>query len=269
MHLLSQTRVAILIVLRSRLPWLSGFFLLALCLIAYLAAQFSGRQPATVALDIGLSFIRLALPIATIVITQQLLSAEFERRYIYNSITYPSSRRTLLFGRLTAGFIITLSLLLILSTALALIVWLISGSYPQGTPVALGPPYIIVVAFIGLDLLLINTAAALLATIASSPSIVLVGTLGFVFAARSFSAIVELLTLDSGIVSNAESYRFNLSLLKYILPDLGALDIRAIALYGGLRDLPLDWHWSVLSALTYIIALIALSDRALQCKRFN
>lgn len=39
--------------LRARYLWLAGCSLLVLVLAVLLAAQFSGRQPATVALDIG------------------------------------------------------------------------------------------------------------------------------------------------------------------------------------------------------------------------
>lgn len=268
MHLSPHTRTAIYIVLRSRFLWLGGCLFLVLLLAAFLASQFSGRQAATVALDVGLSVIRLSLPIVVILMTQQLLSAELERRYIFNSISYPHCRSSFLYGRVAAGAALTLGLLLVFSAALALLVSLISNTYPQGTPVALGTPYLIVVAFIGLDILLINAVAALLAIIASTPSFVLVGTLGFMLVARSFGAIIELLTYDSGVVSDAESYRSNLGLLSYLLPDLGALDVRMIALYGQLDYLPSDWPWLVLSTLTYTVGLLGLADRALQGKRF-
>ncbi len=268
MYILSHTRTAISVVLRSRFLWLGGCFFLTLHLAVFLASQFSGRQAATVALDVGLSVIRLSLPLVSILIFQQLLSSEFERRYIFNSISYPHSRRSLLYGRFAAGFTLTLGLLLLLTGALALLVWRISNAYPQGTPVALGTPYLIVIVFIGLDLLLINAVAALLSIIASTPSFVLIGTFGFMLVARSFGAIIELLTYNSGIVNDADSYRSNLSLLSYLLPDLGAMDVRVIALYGQVDHLPSDWPWLVLSSLTYTVGILGLADRAFQRKRF-
>jgi len=86
--------------------------------------------------------------------------------------------------------------------------------------------------------------------------------------ARSFGAIIELLTRNAGVVTDIESYRSNLSLLRYLLPDLGALDVRMIALYGRIDYLPADWPLLVLSSLAYIVGLLGLAVLALQRKRF-
>lgn len=253
---------------RARFAWLSIGSLLVLILAAFLSAQFSGRQPATVALDIGLSVIRLLLPLVMVLMTQELLSREFDRRYFLNTLSYPHPRHSLLLGRFIAVALLTLGLLLVLAAALALLVWLIGQGYAQATPVALGVHYLVTIGFIGLDLLLLIAVATLLAVVASTPSFVLIGTFGFMLVARSFGAIIELLTYNSGVVSDAESYRSGLSLLGYLLPDLGALDMRMVALYGKMELLPVDWPWLLLSNLTYTAGLLALAVWALQRKRF-
>ena len=126
----------------------------------------------------------------------------------------------------------------------------------------------ITIAFTGLDLLLLSALAVLIAVLASTPSFVLVGTFGFMLIARSFGAITELLTRNTMVVGDAESYRSGITLLSYLLPDLGALDVRMVALYGKLEFLPADWPWLVLSNLTYTVGLLALAVWALQRKRF-
>ncbi len=131
---------------------------------------------------------------------------------------------------------------------------------------ALGNHYLITIAFIGLDLLLLTAVATLLAVVASTPSFVLIGTFGFMLVARSFSAIVELLTRNAFVVGDAESYRSGIGLLGYLLPDLGALDVRMVALYGKLELLPADWPWLVLSCLVYAVGLLALAVWALNRK---
>ncbi|EXF46236.1 hypothetical protein BAY1663_01293 [Pseudomonas sp. BAY1663] len=88
------------------------------------------------------------------------------------------------------------------------------------------------------------------------------------FIARSFGAITELLTRNTMVVGDAESYRSGITLLSYLLPDLGALDVRMVALYGKLEFLPADWPWLVLSNLTYTVGLLALAVWVLQRKRF-
>ncbi|MCY1364753.1 hypothetical protein D9M69_515720 [compost metagenome] len=87
--------------------------------------------------------------------------------------------------------------------------------------------------------------------------------------ARSFAAIIDLLTRNAGVVSNAESYRSGVGLLGYLLPDLGALDVREITLYGRMELLPADWPLLLLSALIYAFTLLALAVWALQRKRFS
>lgn len=254
--------------LRARYLWLSGCALLVLVLAVLLSAQFSGRQPATVALDIGLSVVRLLLPLVLVLMTQELLSREVDRRYFLSSLTYPRPRHHLLLGRFAAVVALTLCLLLVMALLLALLVWWVGQGYAQATPVALGYHYVLVIGFIGVDLLLLTALACLLAVVASTPSFVLIGTFGFMLVARSFAAIVELLSRDTGVVGNAESYRTGIGVLGYLLPDLGALDVRMVALYGTMDFLPADWSWLLLSSLAYVVALLALAAWALQRKRF-
>lgn len=254
--------------LRARYLWLAGCSLLVLALAALLAAQFSGRQPATVALDVGLSVMRLLLPLVLVLMTQELLSREFDRRYFLNSLTYPRPRHKLLLGRFAAVAALTLGLLLAMALLLALLVGLVGQGYAQGTPVALDHHYLVAIGFIGVDLLLLTALACLLAVVASTPSFVLIGTFGFMLVARSFAAIVELLSRDASVVGDAESYRAGVGLLGYLLPDLGALDVRMVTLYGNMEFLPADWPWLLLSSLAYIVALLALAVWALQRKRF-
>ncbi len=265
---LSNTSTGFRLAFRARFGWLALGCLLVLTLAVLLSAQFSGRQPATVALDIGLSVIRLMLPLLLILMTQDLLSREFERRYFLNTLSYPHPRHSLLLGRFAAAAGLTLSLLLLLAAALALLVWLIGQGYAQATPVALGSHFMVTIAFIGADLLLLTAVATLLAVVASTPSFVLIGAFGFMLVARSFGAIVELLTRNTTVVSDAGSYRSGIGLLGYLLPDLGALDVRMVALYGKWELLPSDWPWLVLSCLSYTVGLLALAVWALNRKRF-
>lgn len=263
----SEFLAGIRLALRARYLWLAGCSLLVLVLASLLAAQFSGRQPATVALDVGLSLIRLLLPLVLVLMAQELLSREFERRYFLNSLTYPRPRYHLLLGRFFAVAALVLGLLMLMALLLALLVWLVSQGYAQGTPVALGYHYMVTIGFVGVDLLLLMALACLLAVIASTPSFVLIGTFGFMLVARSFAAIVDLLARNATVVSDVESYRAGLGLLGYLLPDLGALDVRMVTLYGTMDFLPGDWLWLLLSCLAYIVALLALAVWALQRKR--
>ncbi|QFU11347.1 ABC-2 family transporter protein [Stutzerimonas frequens] len=265
---LSNISTGLRLAFRARFGWLAMGCLLMLALAAFLSAQFSGRQPITVALDIGLSVIRMLLPLALVLMIQELLSREFDRRYFLNTLSYPHPRHSLLLGCFMAVALLTLGLLLALAAVLALLVWLIGQGYAQSTPVALGYHYLVTIGFIGLDLLVLTAVATLLAVVASTPSFVLIGTFGFMLVARSFGAIIELLTRNAYVVSDSDSYRSGVGVLGYLLPDLGALDVREIALYGKMDFLPADWPWLVLSNLAYVVGLLALAVWALNRKRF-
>lgn len=254
--------------LRARFGLITVWLVVMLCLVAWMGAQFSGRQPATVALDVGLSLIRITLPVLGILMLQVLFSNEFERRYFLASLTYPRPRHHFLLGRLGALVGLLAVLLAVLAAILAAIVTWVGQGYAQATPVSLGLPYWLSIAFILLDLFVVLALGTLLAVTASTPSFVLIGALGFMLIARSFSAIVTLLQHDSWLVGGVEAYGNSLGLLGYLLPDLAALDVRMIALYDRMDLLPADWFWPVLSSLAYALAFLAMAVWALNRKRF-
>lgn len=244
-------------------------FSAALILVVWMAAQFSGRQPATVALDVGISFIRITLPLLMILMVQELFSREFDRRYYLNSLTYPRPRHRLLLGRITAITLILFTSLVFMASILAVEVWFIGKGYDQSTPVALDVHYIVTLLFISLDFLALTALATLLAIATPTPSFVLIGTVGFMLIARSYSSIISLIKTNSYVVSNPELYQNSLGILGYLFPDLGALDVRMVSLYGKMQFLPEYWPTLVFSTLFYTLALMAVSFWLLQRKRFN
>ncbi len=253
---------------RARFLWVSLCGLLLLIFAAILSAQFSGRQSATIALDVGISIIRLTLPIVSILLQQELLSKEFDLKQYLTSLTYPRSRHQLLLGRVAAIALLTLGLLILYAAVLAGLTGYVSHAYPQDTPPDVGLPYIITIAFSALDLLVVFAIGTVIAVTATTPSFVFIGTLGFTLVARSYSSIVALLTRDGTLVRNTDTYQSSLSLLGYLLPDLAPLDVRMISLYGQWQFLPDDWPLRVVSTLAYAAALFALSVWALNRKKF-
>ena len=239
-----------------------------LCMAAWMSAQFSGRQPASVALDVGLSVIRLGLPLLTVLLVQELLHQEFSRRNFLSSITYPRARHQFLLGRILAVALMIIVVLFFLAILLAGLVTLIAHGYEQATPIALDDRFATVIAFIGLDLLVVLAISSLIAVSASTPSFVLIGSLGFMLVARSYSPIVALLTRDNTLIVNTETYQSSLNLLGYLLPDLAALDVRMIALYGQWQFLPEDWLLRVAATLAYVVALFGLAVWTLNRKKF-
>lgn len=268
MPTLRHIAIAFSLAVRAKFVLMVVGILFLVALVTLLSACFGGRQPATVALDVGFSTIRLLLPLLIVLLAQELLSHEFDKRYYLNSLTYPCGRTSLLLGRFFALLAMLVMVLLVLALLQVILVCFIGETYPQATPIAIGQPYLVVIAFMALDLLVLAALATLLAVVASTPSFVLIGTFGFMLVARSYGAIVDLLGKDAGLVSGAAGYRASLGVLGYLLPDLGALDIRMLALYGKPEFLPVDWPWLLLASLGYAFGLLALAVWALQRKRF-
>lgn len=261
--------IALKLAFRARLTSMLVWITLALILAVLLSAQFSGRQPATVALDVGLSVIRLALPLVIVFLAQEFFSREFDRRYFLTSLSYPRPRWQFLLGRFFGMLGIVLATLAFLGALLALLVGFVGQGYDQATPVALGTPYITTLGFIGQDLLVIAAIATLLGIVAITPSFVLIGTFGFLLVARSYAGIIDLLENERYVVDNPELYQSSLGILRYLLPDLGALDVRRIALYNHWEFLPEQWLMLLITSLTYALALLAISAWLLNRKQFS
>ena len=254
---------------RHKMLPLAAFAVVITLLAAILAAEFGGRQPATVALDVGLSALKLVMPLFLVFLAQELFSKEFERKFYLVSLSYPVSRLHWFSGRFLALLVTTAVLMTAITLLLAITVEFLSQGYAQPTPVSLGAPLWLTTLFIGVDLVVLLALACFLAVIASTPSFVLIGTLGFMLIARSYSAVLALLASNAGLVDNAEAYRSSLGLLGYLLPDLGTLDVRMMALYGQMSFLPSDWPFLLGSALLYAMGFLALSVWVLRHKQFN
>ena len=257
-------RLAILLIVRSRLWVIAASLAGLLAAFAWLSAQFSPRQPATVALDVGLSFIRLVVPVVALLQIQDLLAREVDRRQILTSLTYPRSRASFLVARYAAVTAVSAVLTLLLAALLAAMVKLAGSSYQQATPVALGLPYVITVAGALLDFAVVTAFAAALAAVATTPNLVLLGGVGFMIATRSASTIVQLIEHDREVVEGAQWYQLGLQWVQWILPDLAALDVRPIALYGKMELLPHAMWAPVLMALGYVALMLIFA-----CLRFE
>ncbi|MVW76735.1 hypothetical protein GJV18_15550 [Pseudomonas sp. R-22-3w-18] len=254
--------------LKARFIFLAFGTFLVVALAMLMSSLFSGRQPATVALDVGLSITRLLFPLLIVLLVQELLSREFDKRYYLTSLSYPHARNHILFARVAAVICLVSGALLSLGLFQIFLMRFFEAIYPQATQVDLGVAYWTVIAFVFVDFLVLIAVASLLAVVASTPSFVLIGTFGFMLVARSYGAIIELLGSGAGLVADPDAYRAGLGVLGYLFPDLGGLDVRMLALYGKSEFLPSDWHWLILSCLGYAIALLAMAVWALQRKRF-
>ena len=268
----SNINIALKLAWKSKIHITMSYFVVILLVVVLLVAEFSARQLATVSLDMGISIIKLSLPFIVVLLAQELFSREFDKKLNLTSLTYPCSRATWLLARSFTIFLISFSLLIIMAVILAFLTTYAGETYQQATPVSLGIPYLITLFFIGLDLLVVVAVSTLLAVSSVTTSFVLIGTFGFIFIARSYTPIIELLKSNPYAVSDyvdPELYKDSLSAISFILPDLGRLDVRMIAMYDKMEFLPDEWMLLVASVLAYVVATFALSVWVLNKRELN
>lgn len=257
----------------TRSAWLSGIrahsvrwllvMAVAVLALAWLAANFSARQPATVALDVGLSGIRLVLMLMALFWVQELLGKDIERKSLYFVLAYPVSREAYLFSRFVAvGALLALGVG-ILGGALGGVLYLLPVTYTQPTPINLGGAYVTVLLGVWLDLLVITAFALWLCSLSTTPFLPLIVGCLFALAARSLGITLEFLLHSQN--ADPEQVRWLLPVIqtgKWLLPDLSRLDWRDLSLYS----LPPNWPlmgWAVLMAAAYVLALLGLAGRRL------
>ncbi|CAL95969.1 hypothetical protein [Azoarcus olearius] len=269
MSIAPDFKIGIRLALRARFVPIAVSLIVVLALTALLAGQFSGRQPATVTLDVGLSVIRLGTPLVAVFLLQELVLKEFDRRYFLNTLTYPRSRWRFFAGRLASVGALTFALLVALGVALAAATAAAGRGYAAATPPSLGWPYVITTALIALDLLVVVAMGGFLSVVARTPSFAVIGTLGLILVARSYSVVVALLEKDPTLVLSAPTYQSSVSVLGYLLPDLAALDVRMIALYGRMDFLPPNIEIRALSVFAYAVAFFGLAVAVFNRRRLE
>lgn len=262
-------RFSFFLIFRSRILWgiLAG--LVFMLVFSWAGFTFSGRQPQTVALDLGLSFARFFSAVFGVLLTQELIAKEVERRYFFTSLTYPCSRSIFLFGRFVAAYLLTLAVLFVMLLALAAAVYLFGFEYGQKSPVNVGGALLILSAFYAVDLFVVLAFSTALAVVASVPGLVLILSVGFIVIARSWSTVLRLLHDEGSRAIFTEQYREGFSWLRYVLPDLGGLDVRAISLYDNLSLMPSGIGEILMGAMAYGIFFLAIAGLRFEHRQFN
>lgn len=264
----ADLRLALLVLMRSRFLLVATSLCSIVAACAWLAAQFSPRQPDTVALDVGISLIRIVIPLLGLLQVQDLLAREVDRRLILSSLTYPRSRAVFILGRYLAVVALAFALTAALLACVAAVVGWGTTDYSQATKVALGWPYIITGGLIWLDAAVVIAFGVALASVATTPHLVFLGGIGFMIIARSASTIIALLEREQTLVSGAEMYSQGLQWVQWLIPDLAALDVRTIALYGKMEFLTASPLALLAMPLGYVALLLILACLKFERRQF-
>lgn len=252
----------------------SGFkvlLLLALLLIgaALLATSFSGRHPVTVGFDVGLSSMRLVLLLMMLIWVQDLLAKDIERKTLYFMLAYPYSRAQYLLSRFVSLALLGAMATALLGGLLLLAMLMFGGDYQQSTPPALDERYVLALAGIWLDLLVISAFSMLLCCLSTTPFLPFLMGLAFALAARGLGPTFDYLRYTAS--ADPAQVRWFGPVLEYSylwLPDLSRLDWRAMTLYA----LPVEVGAvgiAVLMALAYVVLMLAVALLVFQRRNFT
>lgn len=244
--------------LRSR--GIQGILVLGAVLmaVAYLSASFSPRQPRTVALDVGLSGLRVSLILFSLFWVQELVGREIERKTVLFALTYPVARGTYILGR----YLGVLGLVALATLLLGLLLWVVvlatSRAYEQGFAVQIGLPYWLTVAGLWLDAAVVGAFALWIATFSTVPMLPLALGLAFAVGGKSLGAVAEYLA--RGADGDPALMRFApiIDAIQWILPDLSRIDWRAWPMYGLAPD-GQAMALGVVMATSYILLMLALA----------
>lgn len=226
--------------------------------VAYLSSAFSPRQPKTVALDVGLSGIRISLVLFAVFWIQELIGREIDRRTVLFALTYPVARGHYVVGR----YLGVLGLLALAAMLLGILLWIVvqyTGlGYDQGFGIKGGFPYWTTIAGLWVDAAVVAAFALWIATLSTVPMLPLALGLAFAIGGKSLGAVVEYLA--KGADGDADLMRFApiINMIQWVLPDLSRLDWRAWPMYG----LPPDGQalgLSLILATSYAALLLSLA----------
>jgi ABC-type transport system involved in multi-copper enzyme maturation permease subunit len=236
--------------------------------VAFLSASFAPRQPKTVALDVGISGIRIALVLLSLFWVQELIGQEIQRRTVLFALTYPVGRGSYIVGR----YVGILGLLALATLLLGMLLWVVvlttGGDYEQGFAVAPGLPYWTTVFGIFVDAAVVTAFATWIATLSTVNILPLALGLAFAVCGKSLGAVIQYMM--EGADRNPHMLQLSpvISAIQWVLPDLSRLDWRVWPMYGVAPDHTVLIGGGVM-ALSYIVVMLVLSVFAFSRREFQ
>jgi ABC-type transport system involved in multi-copper enzyme maturation permease subunit len=239
--------------------------LIALCVVlAWLASSFSARSPATLLVDIGMSFQRFVLTVMAVFWVQELYYKDLEKKTAVFLLAYPISRADYLRSRFL-GVIVLLTIATIISALLLYaVVLVVQTDYQQQFPVTLGLAYPLTWVYFWLDILVVVAFTFMLCSFSQTPNLPVICALSFSVAMHAMGAVVDYLTYATVVEEVQKNWILPaIKNLLYILPDLDRLDIRPWTLYG-VKPSQAIMLWAPVSALAYTAVFLSISIAGLQ-----
>lgn len=255
--------------LRGRTFHAVFLFALLMLFLAWVAAAFSARQPQAVALDVGLSGIRIAMTFMVLIWNQELIAREIERRTVFFVLAYPQSRFKYLFGRYLGILGLTWVALAFLAALLFAVVKVSSWGYQSSHGLLLGLPYWVTILGFGFDLAVVAAFTVLITTVSTSTIMPLATGFAFAISARMLGPVLQFVSENNSKQDRVLAQATNvINWIKYIIPDLDRFDWRSWPLYGTTID-GQAFLYALLMALSFSAIALALAGWAFGRRQFN
>lgn len=264
--------------LHAQTAWKSGLrgrsfhavFLFALLLLAaaWLAAAFSARQPQAVALDVGLSGIRISLTFLVLVWVQELVGKELERRTVFFVLAYPAPRASYLLGRYLGILLLAATATVLLGSILQGVIQVSAWGYQYPNDLHLGWPYWATVGGFFVDVAVVTAFTFAIASVATSSILPLAAGAGFAIACRMLGPVMDYLAQGADGDENL-TRRFDPLVrgIRWFIPDLDRLDLRLWPLFGAAPDMAAVVP-ALVMAICYIVLLLWVAVGAFNRRQF-
>ncbi|QLG89668.1 ABC transporter permease subunit [Chitinibacter bivalviorum] len=252
------TKLTILSGVRNRAIWLILFIEGLLLGVAYLAGSFSGRQPVIVSLDVGYSGVRIGLMFLALAWTQELLQKDLDRKTVHWSLSYPCARSIFLAGKLVGIALLLLFAAILFAMPLALI-----AKYANWGYIGLVQPNLsafpITIMGLWLESIVILAFTVCMACISTTPFLAIGLGLMFSLAGRGLAATLNFLQFSDSVDPEYTTTFIPIAnFLRWLLPDLSALDWRQAVLYSNWAGLEPKAALIMASGYTLIFTALAM-----------
>lgn len=263
----------------AQLAWLLGFrsrvfrglaaIGVLLLFLAWLSGAFSLRQPAIVAMDVGLSGLRFLGTFFVLYWVQEVLMRDVERRTIMLALAYPVSRASYVIGRWLGIVGLVAMTIAVWAAGLAVLAHISDWGYAGSVRPQLGFAFPIVLFGFLIDMLVISVFAVWLTSIAQTPLVPLLGGAGFAVAARLIGPSMDYLQFSiSADPAMATQVLPILEVVRWVVPDLSRLDWRTAVLYNRWPSVT-EMAGGVSLACGYVLIFVTLAVRNFRNRDFS
>jgi len=210
-------------------------------------ASLSMRQVAELSLTLSLSLVSFILLLLSVFLGGTSLWKDIERRYTYSVLGLPLSRPRYLLGRFVGNALFVALTALVLGVAAFAVVAYTSAATPPERPVAWGL-LALCILFDTLKYILLIAVAFLFSTVSTSFFLPVFGAIAAYLAGGVTQQVYEYVHSPAS-KALAPVLKKAAVALYYLLPNFGAFDLKASAIYG----LPVSGYGLMLTAAYFLV----------------